>query len=395
LYGTTIGGGDPNCGEISSGCGTVFELKRACSYYGQELVCKQLTLQVAPNDKFLNSRIECNPAWGKCSGNIVFADGMETTVLTAIVKPPQSVDVQLSLDPGVGSVTNAMTDNKGMGTATYTAGTLSFGDTDTKVDTVNGIIGSQKFSSLTQLFNYRGFQFHKSQVTDTDFVAKAKMDARQIQSFFEKPQYDSFLARFYLIGDEGDGGFFDANDDGKLDMGDTAYKPGEEKECETFPCLGFQEGSTGQLAAVVFANAAEEYGINPEVLLTTEEKEGEAPITSKSFPSASGLDFAFGCDGEPTDFYSQIDCAADTLARWFNNDKKKDTYFFAIKGGPCYGKTQQDVCTWVSDLSNKQNVGFQVLTAATYAQYKYTPFIETQKLGGVYSFELNWRKFHF
>jgi len=376
LYGTTFRGG------LYSG-GTVFEISGATA--GPPAQCSGLTLSVAPND-------ECKSDWGKCSANVVLADGVETTDLTAIVKPPQSVDVLLSTT--FGGVSDAHTDSQGKGNATYTAGSLTLGDTKTSVGTVSGSIGSQQFPSLTEVFNYRGFQFHRSQVTDVQFTDSSAMTADQIEMFFENPKYDSFLAKFYLIGGKGGGGFFDANGDGKLDVGDTAYVPGKEQVCETFPCLGFKEGTTGSLASTVFATVSVTNGINPQVLLATEEKEAEALITSKTFPLADGLDLAFGCPSEPTDFYSQIVCAAHTLGMWFNGDKK-DKYFFPVTGGPCFGDEQRDRCLWVSSLKRLKNVGFEVFTAATYAQYKYTPFIETKRLGGVYSFELNWRKFHF
>jgi hypothetical protein len=249
------------------------------------------------------------------------------------------------------------------------------------------------------MFNYEGFQFHESQVTDVAFVDSGSMDVEKIQLFLV--EQGSFLKDFILFGNEG--GFFDANEDGKLDVGDTAYRPGKgigkkrtqgkELLCRKFPCLGFKEGTTGSSTATVLAMDAKDFHINPKVLLTTAQKENALIVNQRRLPVANILDYGMGCN-PPTDFYSQVACSAKVLVKRFNQTPSEPYFRPLITGNPCDQYTK-GICLYVGEMDGLQNVGFQINTKATYAQYRYTPYIQTEACGGVYSFEYWWGELGF
>jgi uncharacterized repeat protein (TIGR03803 family) len=357
LYGTAYSGG-------AKGFGVVFE----------EIAGSDLSLVVAPN-------VRCKSSWGPCSGNIVLANSTETTSLTAIVTPPQQAEIVLSVD--FGQVTDILTNNSGFGTGTYTAGILNFGFRDTKTATgiVNGMIGSQQFPSLTNIFNYAAFNFHQSQVTDTEFTDTNTMSAQDIQSFFQG--YGSFMSEFVLISKKG--GFIDSNNNGRLDAGETVYVSKPPHECPA-PCGPFKLGATGTAASVVFKNAAMTYGLNPQILLATAEKENSL-VSDQKIPSASVLNFAMGCNLKlDFDFLSQIACSANSFVLRFK-ETPSEPFFFK--------EPKFNVQHYVTGLKLRV-VAFEVQTAATYAQYRYTPFIQAKKNGGgVYLFERLWAHYGF
>jgi len=333
---------------------------------------QNVSLVVEPN-------VKCTASLGPCSGNIVLANGSETTALSAIIKPPQALTVNLTTS--FGTVNNISTGSSGYGTGTYTAGVLAFGWTDTQTSsgTVNGMIGTQPFPSLTQIFNYAAFNFHQSQVTDTEFTDTSAMSTTAIQSFMVNQ--DSFLSRLIVISSLG--GFIDQNGNGQLDQGETVYVSNPAQECKA-PCGPFPLGSTGTPAAGIFENAAVTYGVNPKILLTTAEKENSL-ITRSKIPSAGVLNFAMGC-GKKSDFLSQLNCSADTLVYQFNQTPSEP---FFLKQ-PSYN-IQHNVAGM-----GLTKVAFQIQDAATYSQYRYTPFIQSKPTGGgVYLFEHLWSLFGF
>ncbi|MFZ0318311.1 MAG: PQQ-binding-like beta-propeller repeat protein [Candidatus Sulfotelmatobacter sp.] len=330
------------------------------------------SLAVAPN-------VGCKSSWGSCSGNIVFANGAETTSLTAIVTPPQQAEITLSTN--FGQVSNIGTGSSGLGTGSFTAGMLSFGwsDTTTVPATVSGTIGSQQFPTLTQIFNYAAFDFHQSQVTDAEFTDANAMSASAIQSFLDGQ--GSFMSKLVIISDQG--GFIDQNGNGKLDKGEQVYVSSPPQECNA-PCGPFALGSTGMLASSVFENAATTYGINPEVLLATAEKENSLVVAGK-LPGVGALNWAMGC-GKASDFLSQINCSANTFATQFGLTPSEPFFLQEPKF---------NIQHYVTGIG-RQVVAFQIQTAATYAQYRYTPFIQSSATGGgVYLFESIWAAYGF
>ena len=330
-----------------------------------------LSLVVTPN-------VRCKSSWGPCSGNIVLANGVETTSLTAIATPPQQVEIALATN--FGQVSNIATSSSGLGTGIYTGGTLSFGwnDTTTVPASVNGTIGSQQYPSLTQIFNYAAFDFHQSQVTDVAFIDANAMSAAEIQTFLTGQ--NSFLFKFVIINAQG--GFIDQNGNGKLDKGEQVYVSSPPQECKA-PCGPFALGSTGTLASSVFENAATTYGVNPEVLLATAEKENSLVVASR-LPGVGALNWAMGC-GKASDFLSQINCSANTFSIQFGLTPSE----------PFFLQPKFNVQHYVTGIG-RQVVAFQIQTAATYAQYRYTPFIQTSATGGgVYLFESIWAAYGF
>ncbi len=160
----------------------------------------------------------CDPSINaNCTPNIVLADGSDSTDLTTTVQPARSVAVHLSTS--FGAVADVQTDSRGMGISTYTSGTLTLGVTTTTVATISAAIGSQQFADLARVFDYRGFEFHQSQVSDVAFVDSTTLDTAGIQMFFD--DNNSFLAEFILVGRIG--GFMDTNHNGTLDPGELTY----------------------------------------------------------------------------------------------------------------------------------------------------------------------------
>ena len=56
---------------------------------------------------------------------------------------------------------------------------------------------------------------------DTRFTAHTEWGVSQIQAFFNSQ--NSFFAKFYLVGSQGDRGFFDTNDNGNYNTGEPQY----------------------------------------------------------------------------------------------------------------------------------------------------------------------------
>jgi hypothetical protein len=295
------------------------------------------------------------------------------------VKPAQQLAIALTTSFGqVGDITIG---SSGIGTGVYTAGSLTFGwaDTTTSPGNVNGTIAGQQFPSLTQIFNYDAYDFHQSQVTDAEFTATNTMSAGDIQSFLVGQ--NSFLSKFVIISTQG--GFIDQNGNGQLDKGETVYVSDPGQECKA-PCGPFPLGSGGTLASGAFMNAATTYGLNPEVLLATAEKENSL-VRSPKIPSAGVLNFAMGC-GQKSDFLTQLNCAANTFVYQFQQTPSEP---FFLKQ-PTF-----NIQHYVTGIG-RTKVAFQVQDAATYSQYRYTPFIQASATGGgVYLFEYLWSIFGF
>jgi hypothetical protein len=317
----------------------------------------------------------CNPSINpKCSANIVLADGAESTDLTTTLQPAQAITLHLTTD--FGTVNDVITDATGTGISSFVSGMMPFGQTSTTTASI-GAVCAKQFPNLEKLFNYNGFDFHESQVTDTEFVDSAAMDVAAIQKFLD--DQGSFLAKFVLVGQIG--GFIDSNGNGMLDAGEPTYSP------SGTPALPVHVH--GISAATVIANAASGQGINPKILLATAEKENSL-ISKSTLPSTSVLNFAMGC-ATSSNFESQVQCAAKTLIHRFN-----DTQVFGRTiSYPFFFRASDNVQHNVTGLG-RTPVGFAVSTRATYAQYRYTPFIQSLGTGGgVFLFESVWKRFDF
>ena len=309
-----------------------------------------------------------------CQPNIVRADGVESTDVNVKVDPAQAVSVHLTTS--FGTIADVDTDSAGKATGTYLSGVITAGNTSTTIANLNATICDQTFQDLSRIFNYNGFNFHESQVSNDEFIDFTAMDTDAIQSFFEAR--GSFLARFMLVGRIG--GFLDTNGNGRLDTGEPVYSA----MGQAVPM-----NAHGISAATIFSRAATGQEVNPKVLIVTVEKENSL-ISRTTLPNQTVLNFAMGC-GNPSDFVEQIQCSAKTLARRF-----KDTRVFGRTiSYPFFFHATDGVRHSVTGLG-RQPVGFAVNTAATYAQYRYTPFIQSlQNGGGVFLFERIWLNFGF
>jgi hypothetical protein len=151
---------------------------------------------------------------------------------------------------------------------------------------------------------------------------------------------------------------------------------------------------------------ADGVNVNPQVLLATLQKEYGVAL-KKNWPSNDALDEAMRCDGK-TDFATQITCGANTFNTNFTGyPVGDDAYLFPVNGAgkskyPSGRVTKSIQYSWTAppavcnatQHTDCDLVGFSMENAATYAQYKYTPFIQTSVDGGcVYSFEYWWLEF--
>lgn len=123
------------------------------------------------------------------------------------------------------------------------------------------------------------------------------------------------------------------------------------------------------------------------------------------------LNAAMGC-GSGT-FNSEITCGAKKLMRWYNDTNVTYPYFFPVNKAEKAGYPNIDVThslqysygTFCNEFAETHVdcglVGFWITTASTYAQYKYTAFVQTafdaetgQGSGGVYSFDYFFTKYN-
>jgi len=115
---------------------------------------------------------------------------------------------------------------------------------------------------------------------------------------------------------------------------------------------------------------SQKYGINPVVMLATMQKE-QSLIGMKSTTDASKkIERAFGCgisDNKNKDitlylgFDKQVDCAGNTLKKWYDDGLTKAPTKMPVNGG---------------------KINQQVNNAATYSLYKYTPYTSISGAGG-------------
>ena len=148
-------------------------------------------------------------------------------------------------------------------------------------------------------------------IDDSVFYNKNAMTADQIQAFL-----NNLMPNCYPYGQSAVSGFTppyvclkDYHEN--ITTGETSFEKGG----------GAFSGGTS--AAQIIYNAAQEYGINPQVLLVLLKKESLGPLTSDTWPVKSQYKFAMGyacpdsgpdntanCDSSKSGFYKQIRAAA-------------------------------------------------------------------------------------
>jgi hypothetical protein len=337
-----------------------------------------VTVQTNPAD---------NPSIGPPSANIVRGDGADQTTLYISLDPPRETTVSLSAD--FGSVpTSAQTDADGKATATYTSGMAPTDATTTIAPITATVSGNQ---GATGVYNFRGFQeydFRQTQVSDARFIAYTEWGESEVQAFFVAR--NSFLACFYLVGTAGDRGFWDTDCNGFFNwVVDVKY------------CADLQDPDCALngpkiSAAQAIVNAARKQGqrVNPKLLLVQLQKE-KSLISQTEWPGASLLNDAFGCDTLLyPNFGKQLNCGAKTMAQHFNSAPTMP-FFFSLVFLPT-----DFLRHWVyqpqAGISEPRPVAFTLSTKATYALYRYTPWVAaTQGGGGNYLFEQIWKQYAF
>jgi hypothetical protein len=353
-----------------------------------------------------------NPA-NVCSPNIVLADGIQSSTLYVNVTPHKSVIVSLSLcnnllpycSPPAGSVTGTVTTGvNGQATATYTATNYQTGANTVGDDLIQAQVGTESWDKQAQMYDYAAFQFTQSQVSNTTFTTPDDLSAAQIQTFLTNVPTTSgtkgdFLAKFYLDQNAASGGWYDPNSTGQPMETYNPNTNGIKKYCPTSTSCPMK-GDTGELAASVIFNFATTYDINPKLLLVKLQKE-KSLISQSTMPPALVLNKATGCGGaSQANFYSQLGCAANTFFNNYELDPTPDTaYFWPVHNGQVVNSIQfassaSANCKDKVLTAGCALVGFWVTNAATFAQYKYTPFVQTTTTGGgVRLFEQIWQQY--
>jgi hypothetical protein len=369
------------------------------------------TLRVVPNSNCGKTSCSGSPPQATCessdsnpcSPNIVFADGVETSTLYVSVTPVESVTASLSLTPGVGIITKSVTTGSdGHATATYTAANYGLGSNSVGVDAIQGAIGSQGLQDLkTKMYDYAEFQFTQSQVSNETFTDSSDLSVANIQTFFgsvpaANGEDGDFLAHFYFDNNTANGGWYDPAANGNtMDTYNPKIK-GVKAYCPTADaCPATGDGGTS--AASVISSIASASNINPKLLLVKLQKETSL-ISAAVMPSAKVLNKATGC--KPSAFYSQLSCSAATFSTNYALDPTpNDPYFWPVNAGHVSYSVQFATSSSASCVDNKLAtgcvlVGFPMNTAATFAQYKYTPFMQTTTSGGgVRLFEAIWAQY--
>ena len=158
-------------------------------------------------------------------------------------------------------------------------------------------------------------------ISDSVFYNKDAMNAQQIQDFLNK-----LLPSCYPYGQTSVSGF----NPPYVCLKDYYENPSTGENSFTKDSPGSFSG--GISAAQIIYNAAQEYGINPQVLLVLLKKESLGPLTSDTWPVANQYKFAMGyacpdsgpdntanCDSSKSGFYKQIRAAAWQLNYYKNH----------------------------------------------------------------------------
>ena len=158
-------------------------------------------------------------------------------------------------------------------------------------------------------------------ISDSVFYNKDAMNAQQIQDFLNK-----LLPSCYPYGQASVSGF----NPPYVCLKDYYENPSTGENSFTKGSPGSFSG--GISAAQIIYNAAQEYRINPQVLLVLLKKESLGPLTSDTWPVANQYKFAMGyacpdsgpdntanCDSSKSGFYEQIRAAAWQLNYYKNH----------------------------------------------------------------------------
>ena len=316
-----------------------------------------------------------------CQANLLLARYSESSVLQLQVAPSQAALVTLSTS--FGNVQSLTTGTNGSALPLYSVGPAgSISDTQTIAATISGSACGKQFPNLATVYNYNSFDLHQSVISNAVYTNPNDFKAAAIQTFFAAQ--NSFLANFYFAGPTG--GYIDTNKNGRYDAGEPIYLAGS----KTFPV-----GTTGTRASDWFFSRAQAYGINAKLLVIKAQAENTL-LSKLSLPAAGILNFALGC-GNSSDFYDQVDCSAQTFAARYRESSfngRPLNYPFWFRVGDHIKHAVSGSCA--PSTSGCVEVAFPVNNAATYVQYRYTPYVQAlTNGGGVYLLERLWRQYNY
>jgi hypothetical protein len=232
------------------------------------------------------------------------------------------------------------------------------------------------------------FDIHQSQASDTTFIDTTSFVESNIETFFETTS--SYLAHFYLDAtNPAAGGWYNPKATGTTDTFKSGYPTYCPYTYNTVPlCPAVND--TGTRAAQLISSAALTNSVNPQVLLATLQKEYGVALKTKR-PTDAALNEAMGCGN--SDFAAQITCSAQTFHGLYGLYPGA-TYFFPVnqaerKAYPNGRVTKSIQYSWTTPPAvcnavkhtNCDLVGLLLDDAATYAQYEYTPFVQTSEGG--------------
>jgi hypothetical protein len=266
------------------------------------------------------------------------------------------------------------------------------------------------------------FDIGLSQVDDPTFLSTA-VTQPDIQVFLTQVPTKNggigdFLDRFFFVDTNNNNtfinGFYDKNGNGVYDTGDSIY-------CSNLStsCITINTGITGTLASQKILDAANAAtatskitgqqltGINSELLAVKLQVEHQL-INAATMPSAATLNNAMGCI-PVGNFYQQLTCSAQAYITNYAATPSEPYFFPVLKadktGYPTHSVTKSIQYSYGSvkctaaatSHTNCYLVGLWLSNAATYTQYKFTPFVQTVATpiagGGVESFEQLWYQY--
>jgi hypothetical protein len=272
--------------------------------------------------------------------NILYADGQDTTNVTAKVTPEAAgVSFGFSVDPsGAGTIspTSSTTGIDGLAGSVFTA--ASARSAARLVATGNGT------KLRGNIYSYPGYNVHQLTVTDADFVNANAMSEQDVQDFL-------------------------------VSKGSALAQP--------LP-------NTNELAATIIHNAATNYGINPKVILVTIQK--ESSLIKRPDLDLDRLQKAMGYNVKVRanlGFANQVNYGTASLSAHFQAFRQLpplptappkarvlDPFLFVSADGGHYIMTNRKYTCL--DLT----VQFFINSSATYAEMMYTPWVSNDGLDG-------------
>jgi len=290
-----------------------------------------------------------NPVQLGAKETILYADGIRTTTVTSYVKrdnniPVEDVEVTFSIEEGNGSVNpeTAVTDDSGKATSTLTSAN---GTGKTIVKAAAATSGISK----TVVYMYR----HKVGNPDIYY------DFNEIIS--------------------------------NNDMTNTPTNLDTQEEIQAW-LEGKESGLAsiryeGMLVSQIIHNACQENDINVQVILVTLQK--EQGLISKKNPTQAQLNHAMGY-GSSSNIKHQVEAGAACFKNHYN--AAPDMPYLFPKGTP--GGT--GIGYYTAEDNERVGVRVRICNRATYALYKYTPWIQyTNGSGGNALFYDLWDQYGF